>query len=127
MIRVLLAAALPALSAAAAAEGADDAAARARALAGELRCVVCQNQSLVDSDADLARDMRAVIRERIDAGDSDEEVRGYLVERYGEFILLRPPFRPSTWILWGGPAAFLALALALAATRLRRRGRRPRP
>lgn len=124
MTPALLAAALFAAPAAMAADDAD-AAARARALATGLRCVVCQNQSLVDSDADLARDMRAIIRERIDAGDSDAEVRDYLVERYGEFILLRPPLRPSTWILWAGPAVFLGLALLLAATRLRRRGRGP--
>lgn len=123
MTPALLAAALLAASPAHAADGTDDAAERARALAAGLRCVVCQNQSLVDSDADLARDMRAIIRERIDAGDSDGEVRDYLVERYGEFILLKPPLRPSTWILWGGPAAFLGFALLLAATRLRRRRR----
>jgi cytochrome c-type biogenesis protein CcmH len=109
---------LPALaSQAGAAEESD---ARVRALAAELRCVVCQNQSLLDSDADLAKDMRALIRERVDAGDSDEAIVTFLVERYGDFILLQPPFKPATWVLWLGPLAFLVLALALARTRLRR-------
>lgn len=99
---------------------ADESDARVRALAAELRCVVCQNQSLLDSDADLAKDMRALIRERVDAGDSDEAIVTFLVERYGDFILLQPPFKPATWVLWLGPLAFLVLALALARTRLRR-------
>ena len=102
------------------AKAAEDSDARVRALAGELRCVVCQNQSLLDSDADLAKDMRTLIRERVDAGDTDEAIVAFLVERYGDFILLQPPFKPATWVLWLGPLAFLALALALARTRLRR-------
>ncbi len=93
---------------------------RVRALAAELRCVVCQNQSLLDSDADLAKDMRALIRERVEAGDPDEAIVDFLVERYGDFILLQPPFKPATWFLWLGPLAFLLLALALARTRIRR-------
>ncbi len=100
---------------------AQDPEARARALASDLRCVVCQNQSLLDSDADLAKDMRILIRERIDAGDSDEAIISFLVERYGDFILLQPPFKPATWILWIGPLAFLVFALALARTRIRKR------
>ena len=99
---------------------AGDSDARVRALAAELRCVVCQNQSLLDSDADLAKDMRTLIRERVDAGDTDEAIVAFLVERYGDFILLQPPFKPATWVLWLGPLAFLVLALALARTRLRR-------
>ena len=99
---------------------AEDSDARVRALAAELRCVVCQNQSLLDSDADLAKDMRVLIRERVDAGESDEAIVAFLVERYGDFILLQPPFKPATWVLWLGPLAFLVLALALARTRLRR-------
>ncbi len=102
------------------ARAAEDSDARVRALAAELRCVVCQNQSLLDSDADLAKDMRTLIRERVDAGDTDEAIVAFLVERYGDFILLQPPFKPATWVLWLGPLAFLALALALARTRLRR-------
>ncbi len=101
---------------------------RVRALAAELRCVVCQNQSLLDSDADLAKDMRALIRERVAAGDPDEAIVDFLVERYGDFILLQPPFKPATWFLWLGPLAFLLLALALARTRVRRaRSRRSDP
>lgn len=101
---------------------------RVRALAAELRCVVCQNQSLLDSDADLAKDMRALIRERVTAGDTDEAIVDFLVERYGDFILLQPPFKPATWFLWLGPLAFLLLALALARTRVRRaRSRRSDP
>lgn len=104
----------------------EDPEARARALASELRCVVCQNQSLLDSDADLARDMRALIRERIDAGDTDETIVAFLVERYGDFILLQPPFKPATWVLWLGPLAFLLLAAVLARTRIRRARSRQR-
>ncbi len=99
---------------------ADDPDARMRALAEELRCVVCQNQSLLDSDADLAKDMRELIRERAAAGDTDEAIIAFLVERYGDFILLQPPFKPATWALWLGPLAFVLVALALARTRLRR-------
>ena len=107
------------------AETADE---RVRALAAELRCVVCQNQSLLDSDADLAKDMRALIRERVAAGDTDEAIVDFLVERYGDFILLQPPFKPATWFLWLGPLAFLLLALALARTRVRwARSRRSDP
>ncbi len=107
------------------AETADE---RVRALAAELRCVVCQNQSLLDSDADLAKDMRALIQERVAAGDTDEAIVDFLVERYGDFILLQPPFKPATWFLWLGPLAFLLLALALARTRVRRaRSRRSDP
>ncbi len=99
---------------------ADDADARMRALAEDLRCVVCQNQSLLDSDADLAKDMRALIRDRVEAGDTDEAILAFLVERYGDFILLQPPFKPATWLLWLGPLGFLLAALVLARTRLRR-------
>jgi cytochrome c-type biogenesis protein CcmH len=73
---------------------------RARALSGELRCMVCQNQSIDDSDAPLARDIRLLIRERIGGGESNDAVRSYLVSRYGDFILLKPPFKPETWLLW---------------------------
>lgn len=88
--------------------------ARARELGKELRCLVCQNQSIDDSDADLARDLRAVVRERLSAGDSDAQVMEYVTARYGDFVLLRPPVRGSTWLLWFGPVGVLALgALAL--------------
>ena len=95
--------------------------ARARALARELRCVVCPNQSIDDSDADLAKDLRKVLRERLEAGDSDREVIGYLTRRYGDYVLLEPPLKPSTYLLWFAPLLFAAIALGLAATVFRRR------
>ena len=88
--------------------------ARARALSAELRCMVCQNQSIDDSDAPLARDIRLLIRERIAKGESNDSVRGFLVSRYGDFILLKPPLKVETLLLWGGaPLALAAGALAL--------------
>ena len=81
--------------------------ARARALSRELRCMVCQNQSIDDSDAPLARDLRLLVRERLKAGDSDKQVLDFLVARYGEFVLLRPRFEWHTAILWLGPPALL--------------------
>jgi cytochrome c-type biogenesis protein CcmH len=88
--------------------------ARARALSAELRCMVCQNQSIDDSDAPLARDIRLLIRDRIAGGESNDAVRGFLVSRYGDFILLKPPFTPQTLLLWAGaPLALVAGALAI--------------
>jgi cytochrome c-type biogenesis protein CcmH len=87
--------------------------ARARTLSAELRCMVCQNQSIDDSDAPLARDIRLMIRDRIAKGESNETVRGFLVSRYGDFILLKPPFKLETLLLWAG--APLALALGVLA------------
>jgi len=78
--------------------------ARARALSAELRCMVCQNQSIDDSNADLAKDLRLLVRERITDGDSDEAVLNYIVSRYGEFVLLKPRFSVKTALLWGAPA-----------------------
>ncbi len=95
--------------------------ARARALAKGLRCVVCQNQSIDDSAADLARDLRQSLRERLLAGDSDEEALAYLTHRYGDYVLLEPPLKPATWILWFAPAGFAAVALLLAVRYFRRR------
>jgi cytochrome c-type biogenesis protein CcmH len=83
---------------------------RARALSKHLRCLVCQNQSIDDSDAGLARDLRVLVRERLKAGDSDEEVLAFLVARYGDFVLLKPPVKPTTWLLWFGPFAIFAVA-----------------
>jgi cytochrome c-type biogenesis protein CcmH len=100
--------------------------ARARNLSKELRCMVCQNQSIDDSEAPLARDLRLLVRERIAAGDSDAQVMDFLVARYGEFVLLKPRFSLHTALLWLGPAAVLligALGLSLAAYRYRRRAR----
>lgn len=95
--------------------------ARARAISQELRCLVCQNQSIDDSNADLAHDLRVIVRERLAAGDSDQQVKDYLVARYGDFVLLDPPFRARTLILWLGPAALLALGAIVIAVVLRRR------
>lgn len=81
--------------------------ARARTLSQELRCLVCQNQSIDDSNADLAHDLRVLVRERLTAGDSDAEVLAYLTSRYGDYVLLRPPVKPATWLLWFGPPLLL--------------------
>ncbi len=94
--------------------------ARARAISSGLRCLVCQNQSIDDSGAELARDLRLIVRERLKAGDSDEAVDAYLAARYGAFILLRPPFQPDTLLLWGTPVLVLAAgAVGLLAARRR--------
>ena len=82
---------------------------RARALSKELRCMVCQNQSIDDSDAPLARDLRVLVRERLQAGDSDRQVIDFLVSRYGEFVLLKPRFSLHTALLWLGPLAVLLI------------------
>ncbi|MGH6841598.1 MAG: cytochrome c-type biogenesis protein [Methylocella sp.] len=81
--------------------------ARARVLSAELRCMVCQNESIDESHADLARDLRLLVRERLQAGDSDDQIRAFLVRRYGDFILLKPPLKLETWLLWGAPLLFL--------------------
>lgn len=124
----LLAPALLALSLTAAAalspeERLDDPAleARARALSAGLRCLVCQNQSIDDSNAPLAQDLRAVVRERLLAGDSNDEAIAFITERYGDYVLLRPPVQTNTLLLWGGPAATLALGAVVVAWALRRR------
>ena len=83
--------------------------ARARTISEELRCVVCQNQSIDDSDAPLARDLRIIVREQLQTGKSDTEVRDYVVARYGNFVLLKPPVEPATWALWAGPFGLLLL------------------
>jgi cytochrome c-type biogenesis protein CcmH len=95
---------------------------RARNLSQQLRCLVCQNQSIDDSDADLARDLRQLVRERLVAGDSDDEIIAFLTARYGDFVLLKPPVKPATWGLWFGPLALLLLAGGGIAVYLRRRG-----
>jgi cytochrome c-type biogenesis protein CcmH len=101
--------------------------ARARALGKELRCLVCQNQSIDDSDADLARDLRQVVRDRLVAGDSDKAVIDYVTQRYGDFVLLRPPVNPSTWLLWFGPVIVLLGGGLLLAAYFRGRGREAAP
>ena len=95
--------------------------ARARTLSAELRCLVCQNQSIDDSNAPLARDLRIIVRERLSAGDSDAEVLDFVVQRYGEFVLLRPRFRLGTLLLWFSVPMLLALA-AWMLWRMRRSG-----
>jgi cytochrome c-type biogenesis protein CcmH len=94
--------------------------ARARTLSSELRCLVCQNQSIDDSNADLAHDLRVLIRERLSAGDTDSQVLQFMVRRYGDFILLKPPVKPDTYVLWFGPFGVLALGALGAALYLRR-------
>ncbi len=84
---------------------------RARELSRSFRCLVCQNQSIFDSDASLAIDLRRVVRERIVAGDSDAQVEQFLVARYGDFVLLKPPLKPKTYLLWFGPLLIGALAV----------------
>ena len=95
--------------------------ARAREISKELRCLVCQNESIDDSNAELARDLRLLVRERLMAGDSDDEVLDYLVQRYGEFVLLRPRLSAANAMLWlAGPLVFMA-GLAVVLVSLRRR------
>jgi len=84
--------------------------ARAREISKELRCLVCQNQSIDDSNAGLARDLRVLVRERLTAGDSNEDALSYIVARYGDFVLLRPPVSPRTYALWFGPALLFVVA-----------------
>jgi cytochrome c-type biogenesis protein CcmH len=95
--------------------------ARARALSAELRCMVCQNQSIDDSDAPLARDLRILLRERLTAGASDAEVIDFLVDRYGEFILLKPRFNANTALLWLVPPMVLVVGGVVAVVLFRRR------
>jgi cytochrome c-type biogenesis protein CcmH len=96
--------------------------ARARTLSQELRCLVCQNQSIDDSNADLAHDLRVLVRDRLKAGDSDAQVLAYLQARYGAFVLLKPPVERATWLLWFGPPLLVAGALGtVTALALRRR------
>lgn len=97
------------------------AAARAQALEQEIRCVVCQNEPISQSTAEMAGDMRDLVRARIAAGDSDDEIRAFFRDRYGEFVLFRPPFDARTYLLWAAPGLLL-LAAAGAALSLRRRG-----
>ena len=90
------------------------------AISEEMRCLVCQNESLAGSRAELAQDLRRELRELIREGRSDEDIKQFMVSRYGDFVLYRPPVRPSTWLLWGGPFVLLIGALALFVRYLRR-------
>jgi cytochrome c-type biogenesis protein CcmH len=99
--------------------------ARARDISRDLRCLVCRNQSIDDSDADLAHDLRVLVRERIAAGESNEQVIGFVRARYGDFVLLRPPFAIGTALLWGGPLLVLLLGGVAIARFYRRRDEPP--
>lgn len=94
---------------------------RARNLSRELRCMVCQNQSIDDSDAPLARDLRLLVRERLKAGDSDKQVMDFLTARYGDFVLLNPPMNPKTFLLWVLPAGLLVIGGLVLIVAMRRR------
>ncbi|HYC94122.1 MAG TPA: cytochrome c-type biogenesis protein [Sphingomicrobium sp.] len=95
--------------------------AQATALMEELRCLVCQGQSIADSDAELAGDMRALVRQRIAAGESPEQVRAWLIQRYGNWVSYRPPVEPVTWPLWAAPVLLLVTGAWLLRKRLARR------
>ena len=97
--------------------------ARLKTLSEELRCLVCQNQTLADSSAPLAEDLRREVRELAMQGKSDAEIKQYLVARYGDFVLYKPPVKPTTWLLWFGPFAFLLGGALIWFVVLRRRGR----
>ena len=97
--------------------------ARMMAVAGGLRCLVCQNQTIADSHADLAVDLRQQIREMLARGQSERQILDYMTQRYGDFVLYRPPFKATTALLWIGPAALLVLALGALGVVLRRRQR----
>ena len=100
---------------------------RARELSMEIRCVVCQNESIDSSHADIARELRLLVRERLVAGDSDQQVFDYLVARYGDFVLLRPPMKPMTYLLWFGPLAILLLGVVAVVLFFRRQRQAAEP
>ena len=99
------------------------AAARAVALSEKLRCLVCQNQTIADSNADLAQDLRRQVREMLARGDDDAKIIQYMTDRYGDFVLYRPPMKATTMLLWFGPALMVVLGLAALAVVMRRRAR----
>jgi len=99
--------------------------ARARTLSKELRCLVCQNQSIDESNADLAHDLRLLLRQRLAAGDTDQQVLDYIAARYGVFVLLDPPFAPLTWVLWLTPPVLVFGGGGLLLLRVRRRRLEP--
>jgi cytochrome c-type biogenesis protein CcmH len=101
--------------------------ARARDIGKDLRCLVCRNQSIDDSEADLAHDLRVLVRQRLTAGDTDRQVIDYVRSRYGDFVLLRPPFKLDTWLLWGGPGLVLLIGLLGLGRYLRRQADRTAP
>ncbi len=95
--------------------------ARARAIFADVRCLVCQNESIDDSEADLARDLRHIVRDQVKAGKSDVEIKRFLTDRYGEFVLLTPRFSLANLVLWGGPFLVVILGAGLLVARLRNR------
>jgi cytochrome c-type biogenesis protein CcmH len=95
--------------------------ARARSISTTLRCLVCQNESIDESNAELAHDIRVLVRQRLLAGDADTQVRQAIVDRYGQFVLLNPPVRPATYLLWFGPVGMLVIGFVGVALWLRRR------
>jgi cytochrome c-type biogenesis protein CcmH len=99
--------------------------ARARQISKQLRCVQCQNESIDESNAQIARDMRILVRDRLTAGDSDQQIVDYMVSRYGDYVLLMPRFAASTLVLWLGPLAILILGGVIVSARLRRAGAQP--
>ncbi len=101
--------------------------ARAVAIGEQLRCLVCQNESIEDSGADLARDLRHIVRQQVAAGKTDQQVIDWLVARYGNFVRLRPPFEASTLLLWGSPVLALAGGAAIVLLARRRQGESPPP
>ena len=109
-----------------AAPAADDPVLEARVMriAAELRCLVCQNQTIADSHAELAVDLKNQIREKLKAGMSETEVKQYMVQRYGDFVLYRPPVKTTTWFLWFGPFALLLVGVAVLFVKLRKRAAR---
>ncbi len=94
-------------------------------IASELRCLVCQNQTVADSQADLAIDLRHQVRSMLQRGKSEAEITGYMTARYGDFVLYRPVVKPGTWLLWFGPAALVLLGLVTLVGVLRQRSRMP--
>ena len=100
---------------------------RLTVLAEELRCLVCQNESLAESRADLAQDLRREVRGLIKQGKTDQEIRDFLVSRYGDFVLYRPPVKSTTWLLWAGPFVLLVVGVAALIAYLRRRGMQVAP
>lgn len=101
--------------------------ARAEAIGRQLRCLVCQNESIEDSGADLARDLRHIVRQHVAAGESDKEIIAWMVARYGDFVRLRPPFEPLTWLLWASPALALIGGAVIVAFAMRERRPPPAP
>ena len=101
--------------------------ARAHALSQQLRCVVCQNQTLADSNAELAVDLRRQIRQQLAGGADEQAVKDWLAQRYGDFVLYKPPLKPLTWLLWFGPAVLLVLVIGVLLGMRRRHARAPEP